>query len=436
MIPTSKTITAAAVLALGMFTAPVFGAEQPIPSLVYKTGAYAPGGLRIAAGMKDYLEMLNARDGGVGGVKFTVEECETGYNTDRGVECYERTKETGGGATVYNPYSTGITYAIIEKATHDRIPVLSMGYGRTSAADGRVFPYIFNFPASYWSQATAIIRYIGSVERGMDNLRGLRVAYIYLDHPYGKEPIPTLDILSERFGFSVDRYPVAPQSMTEQKSIWLQIRRTRPDYVVMWGWGAMNATAIKEASAVRFPMDKFIGNWWSGSETDVRAAGRGAVGYKSANFHAPGQDFPVIGDIKKYLYDQGRGNGELSYIGEVLYNRAVVNGIYISEAIRVAQQKYGQRQLSGEEVRWGMENLNITSADIRRLGAEGLLSPLKVTCANHEGDNPGVVIQQWTGASWQVIRKWVPAMTDLVRPLIEKEAAQYAGENNITPRNC
>ena len=127
------------------------------------------------------------------GVKLAMEECDTGYATDRGVECYDRTKGSGGGATVYSPWSTGITYALIEKATADKIPILSMGYGRTSAANGAVFPYVFNFPATYWSQATSVIPiYRRRDGRLPAELKGKRFAYIYLDHPYGKEPIPTL----------------------------------------------------------------------------------------------------------------------------------------------------------------------------------------------------------------------------------------------------
>ena len=49
-------------------------------------------GIPIANGMHDYLAMLNERDGGIGGVKLVIEECETGYDTKKGVECYEALK--------------------------------------------------------------------------------------------------------------------------------------------------------------------------------------------------------------------------------------------------------------------------------------------------------------------------------------------------------
>ena len=63
-----------------------------VPLFTYRTGAYAGSGIPIANGLSDYLNMLNERDGGIGGVPLIVEECETGYNTKKGVECYEKNK--------------------------------------------------------------------------------------------------------------------------------------------------------------------------------------------------------------------------------------------------------------------------------------------------------------------------------------------------------
>src|ERR1700692_4674862 len=108
--------------------------EQFIPRLVYRTGPYAPNGIPFADGYADYLDMVNARDGGIGGVKVVYEECEDGYNNDKGVECYERLKTKG--AAYVDPLSTGITYALLERAAADKIVVTTMGYGRADAAYG------------------------------------------------------------------------------------------------------------------------------------------------------------------------------------------------------------------------------------------------------------------------------------------------------------
>ena len=95
-----------------------------VPNFTYRTGPFSNSGIPIANGMYDYLAMLNARDGGIGGAKIILEECETGYRNEKGVECYEALKSRK--PVVINPYSTGITLALIPKASVDRIPILSM----------------------------------------------------------------------------------------------------------------------------------------------------------------------------------------------------------------------------------------------------------------------------------------------------------------------
>src|SRR5436190_24123401 len=113
--------------------------EQFFPLLVYRSGAYAPNGTPWANGKQDYIKMINARDGGVNGVKLTFEECETGYATDRGVECYERLKSRPG-VTLFEPQTTGITFALTEKAVSDKIPLITPGYGLAISQDGTAFP--------------------------------------------------------------------------------------------------------------------------------------------------------------------------------------------------------------------------------------------------------------------------------------------------------
>jgi branched-chain amino acid transport system substrate-binding protein len=409
--------------------------EQFIPRLVYRTGPYAPNGIPFADGYADYLDMINARDGGINGVKLVYEECEDGYDNSKGVECYERLKGKGTtGASFVDPLSTGITYALIERAAADKIPMVTMGYGRADASYGPVFPYDFTFPVTYWEGADAMVTYIGAQEGGMAKLKGKKIALVYHDSAYGKEPIATLEKLAALHGFKFDKFPISPPGI-EQKSTWLQIRQLKPNWVLMWGWGVMNSTAIREAAAVGFPMDHFIGIWYSGAEPDVIPAGKAAVGYKAATFHGSGTDFTVIRDIAKYLYDKGQGKATKDKTGDVLYVRGVLNAMFNTEAIRVAQKKFGNKPLTGEQVRWGLENLDITAARVTELGAEGLVTPMKISCENHGGH--GLVrIQQWDGAHWKFASDWIEPHHDMLDPIYKESALAYAKEKNITPRDC
>src|SRR5215470_4207978 len=167
--------------------------EQFIPHLVYRTGPYAPNGIPFANGAADYYRLVNERDGGINGVKIVYEECDTAYATDRGVECYERLKAKGPtGAAYFMPLSTGITYALTEKAPVDKIPIISMGYGRADSRDGAVFQWNFPLLGTYWTAADILVQHIGKVEGGLDKLKGKKIALVYHDSPYGKEPIALL----------------------------------------------------------------------------------------------------------------------------------------------------------------------------------------------------------------------------------------------------
>jgi branched-chain amino acid transport system substrate-binding protein len=52
--------------------------------------------------------------------------------------------------------------------------------------------------------------------------------------------------------------------MQNQSSQWLSVRRDKPDYMILYGWGALNATAVKEAVKTNYPMEKFIGDLVAG----------------------------------------------------------------------------------------------------------------------------------------------------------------------------
>ncbi|MDP1957784.1 MAG: ABC transporter substrate-binding protein, partial [Rhodocyclaceae bacterium] len=166
-------------------------AEQFFPVLVYRTGAYAPNGAPWANGFVDYLKLVNAK-GGINGVKATFEECETGYATDRSVECYERLKNKGGGATAFQSLSTGATFALTEKAPIDKIPLITAGYGRSESANGAVFTWNFPLLGTYWVGADVLIQHIAKKEGGFDKLKGKKITLVYHDSPYGKEPIALL----------------------------------------------------------------------------------------------------------------------------------------------------------------------------------------------------------------------------------------------------
>ena len=424
-----KKLTLVSAVLAGVMTAAPALAELMVPSLTYRSGPYAANGIPTADGYADYFTLLNERDGGIGGEKVNLVECETGYNTEKGVECYESLK--GQGALVFHPWSTGITYQLIPKATADGIPVLSTGYGRTSAKNGEVFRNIFNFPANYWDGASHAVNHLLDINSG--SLDGKKIALVYHNSAYGKEPIRTLEELGKKHGFDLTLLPVDHPGQ-EQKSQWLQIRRERPDYVLMWGWGVMNQVAIQEAVNIRFPMENFIGIWWSGSENDVKPAGDGANGYKALTFNSIDKTMPIFDDLKKYVGDAGLSAGAGDQVGTVLYMRGMYAAMLTAESIRTAQELAGTSAVTPAQVRDGMEALDMTAAKMEALGTPNYGPVFKVSCQNHGGDGLGAVTQ-WDAAagSFKMITDFGQSDQDVIGPLIAADSTAFAEENKITP---
>jgi branched-chain amino acid transport system substrate-binding protein len=432
----------AAVLAAGLsatLATPAFAQakEQFFPLLVYRTGAYAPNGTPWANGKQDYIKLINARDGGINGVKISYEECETGYATDKGVECYERLK--GKGASLFDPQATGITFALTDKVPADKIPLITVGYGLAASQDGGVFKWNFPILGSYWTGADILIQHIGKKEGGLDKLKGKKIALVYHDSPFGKEPIPLLDERSKTHGFELVKIPVTAPGV-EQKSAWLQVRQQRPDYVLLWGWGVMNSTALKEAQATGYPRDKMYGVWWSGAEPDVKDVGEGAKGYNAlALQHGAERNSKVVQDVMKFVHDKGQGTGPKDEVGSVLYMRGMLIQMLGIEAVRRAQERFGKgKVMTGEQVRWGLENLALDQKKLDALGFAGVMRPVSTSCQDHMGST-WARVHTWDGAKWGFSSDWYQADEAILKPMIRAAADKYASDKKMTrrtPEDC
>jgi branched-chain amino acid transport system substrate-binding protein len=407
--------------------------EQFFPALVYRTGAYAPNGVPFANGYVDYLKLTNAR-GGINGVKVSFEECETGYATDRGVECYERLKGKNGGATVFQPLSTGITFALTEKAPVDKIPLITAGYGRSESQDGGVFKWNFPIAGTYWVAADVLIQHIAKKEGGFDKLKGKKIALVYHDSPFGKEPIPLLQERAKMHGFDLSLLPVTHPGV-EQKATWLQIRQNRPDYVLNWGWGVMNSTALKEAQATGYPREKMYGVWWAGAEPDVKDVGQGAKGYSAITMqHGTEKGAAVVKEVLEKLHAKNQGTGPKDEVGEVLYMRGLISAMFAVEGVRAAQERFGKgKVMTGEQARWGYENLNLTQAKLDALGFKGVMRPISTSCADHMGA-AWARIHTWDGTKWVFSSDWYQGDEQIIKPMVKAAADKYAAEKKLTRR--
>jgi branched-chain amino acid transport system substrate-binding protein len=428
----ATTLVIASIL-LGAGAASAQEKVQFFPSLTGRTGPVAPNAAAFANGYADYMKLVNAR-GGINGVKTLVEECETAYATDRGVECYERLKGKHGGATVFQPLSTGITFALTEKVAADKIPMITSGYGRSDSADGGIFKWNFPLIGHYWVAGDTLLQHIAKKEGGWDKLKGKKIAVVYHDSPFGKELLPILQERAKMHGFELQLLPV-PAPGVEQKAIWLQVRQQRPDFVIMQTWGIMTPTAIKEAIATGYPREKMFGTWWSGAEPDLRDIGAAAKGYSAVMMqHGAEFDSPVVKEILEKVHAKGQGTGPKDEVGTVIYMRGVVGAFLAVEGVRAAQERFGKgKVMTGEQARWGYENLNLTQAKLDANGFKGVMRPVSTSCTDHMG-SAWARVHSWDGAKFVWTSDWLQADDQIIKPMIKGSAEKYGAEKKLTRR--
>ncbi|HSV44303.1 MAG TPA: ABC transporter substrate-binding protein, partial [Ramlibacter sp.] len=326
-----------------------------------------------------------------------------------------------------------------ETAPRDRIPLITAGYGRSDTQDGNIFKWNFPLLGTHWIAADAIIQQIGKREGGLDKLKGKKIALVYHDSPYGKEPIALLQERSRMHGFELITSPVTHPGV-EQKSTWLQIRQNRPDYILLWGWGVMNSTALKEAQATGFPRDRMYGSWWSGAEPDVKDVGEGAKGYNAVMMqHGAEPNAKVVKDILAQVHGKGQGTGPKDEVGSVLYMRGLVSAMVAVEGVRRAQERFAKgKAVTGEQARWGLENLSLDQKRLDALGFAGVLRPFGTTCADHLGAS-WARIHTWDGGKWVQSPEWLQGDEQIIKPMVRGSAEKYAGDKKLerrTPADC
>ncbi|MCG8383693.1 MAG: ABC transporter substrate-binding protein [Gammaproteobacteria bacterium] len=366
----------------------------------------------VSQAIEDYRNYLNAR-GGINGHKLEILNSDHGNEPQRGIEAYERKKREG--AIVFEHFSTPVSKAVLPKAMKDKNVMLQTLTGRSDAADGEAFPYAFPIAPTYWAMAANIIQYI---ENNTKDIKKAKIAFTYLDFPFGQEPIPVLQELQKQLGFELKLFPIALPG-TDQSGVWSGIRRFKPDYVVAWSFSALHNIALTEMTRNRIPLEKYISVVWA-SRLDLKSFGyERAKGVKRVEAVATGTEIPIIQEILK-AYDAGKGAGPRENVGTIYYMGGIAEMSILTEGAKLALNEFGA-PLTGEKLKKGLEM-------IRDFDANGLMAPVTITSSDHQGGGK-TRISEWDGEKWAPVTDWEAAHEELVWKTIKEHSAKFTKEN-------
>lgn len=358
-------------------------------------------------GQRDYLTLIN-EEGGIGGHTFTPIIRDTGNQPQRGIEAYNRAKEEG--AILFDFLSTPVSAAILDQADADKRVVITPVHGRGDASDGTVFPYIFPMMSTYWAQAANLLEYMKTNEGGLD---GKKIAFVHIDSPFGREPMPILEALSAEENFTYQSFAYASPG-NEQSATWSEVRRYKPDFVMIWGAGGGQAVSVKTAIQNGIAPEQIHSVIWL-AETDAANIGPMMKGVKRFEASAVGTDHPIIARIQEKVVTPGKSAGDAKNVGTSYYNLGVATMAVAVEAARLGMED--GKPLDSEMLKAGFEK-------IEGYDAEGLMPAITITAEDHQGGGAGRV-SEWDGSAWVPVSDWHAAYPELIREVIEKSAAEY-----------
>jgi branched-chain amino acid transport system substrate-binding protein len=362
----------------------------------------------------DYAKLLNKK-GGIEGHPIEILLQDHGNEAHRAIECYEKMK--GMGAVAFDFLSTPVSKSMLPRLMKDGNVMISAFAGRGDAINGEVFKWVFPIGPTNWGQVANDVHYIKT--KSNNNLKGVKIAFMYVDSPYGQEPIPVMKTLAEREGFDLQLFPF-PLPGNDQSTAWTRIRQFNPDWIISWSFSAMHVVAAREMKRNGIPISKYISSNWI-SELDIANIGSDAAkGLKRATSVVGGQDHALIQQILKDLYSKGEGSGPRERVNVILYNSGLAVYAPIFEGARLAIKQYGW-PLTPDKMKRGLESL-------RNFDAGGLMAPVTVTAKDHGGGGK-TRIDMWDGAKWVPQTDWFSAYNDVVQEIVEKESAEFAKSN-------
>mgnify|MGYP002621412686 CR=1 FL=1 len=394
-----------------LWASAAYADKEPIvfASLQDMTKAYTFLMVEVSQGQQDYIAALNA-DGGIDGHPVRLIVRDHGNEPQRGIEAYNRA--VGEGAVMVNIGSSPVSGALITRVEEDKVPMMTLSVGRPEASDGTVFNYSFPAGPTHWSQIAALFDYIDKHEGGLE---GKKIAVVHIDHPGGRAMLTIPERLAETKDFEVRGFGY-PSPGTEQSAVWTEVRRMRPDFVVLGGAGVGQPVSIREAVRNGISPTQLLSAPWL-AETDMEAVGTSvAIGIKRVELAAPGTDHPIIANIIDKVIEPGNGAGDLKNVGRSYYNLGVGSMTLAVEGARLALEEFGA-PLTGEKLKQGLEM-------VKDFDAQGLIPPFTFTAEDHQGGG-NTRISEWDGESWVPKTEWTSSYQDIVWEEIKKASDAF-----------
>ncbi len=243
----------------------VLGASVPL------TGVFAFAGVAVDAGMKDYLTLLN-EGGGILGRKVRYAGEDTGYKVDQSMAVFKRITSQNK-VNLYYGDSTAFSKAVNpELERNGNILMTGATFGK-EFSDAAKYPLQFMVGPDYSEMVGILLRYIAKEKPGA------KVALIYSDTEFGRDPVEAARASIKRLGLSLATEIVTPPASVDVSAEIIKLRRADPDFTIFHGYVSAPIPEFINQSKSLGLKSKFMGTFWSMDNTTVMRMGAAADGF-------------------------------------------------------------------------------------------------------------------------------------------------------------
>ncbi|MGB3068495.1 MAG: ABC transporter substrate-binding protein [Ottowia sp.] len=235
------------------------------------TGVFAFAGVGINAGMADYVKIINDA-GGIKGRKLRYVPEDTAYKVDVSVAAFKKITSQNK-VHLYYGDSTGFAKTINPELNRTGDILMAGASFATELNDPKKYPNQFLVGPDYTEMFSILLKHIAKEKPGA------KVAFVYSDSEFGRDPIEASEAAAKKLGLSVPIKIMTPAGSVDVSTEVIKLRRAAPDYTIFHGYILAPIPEFIQQGKQQGMTSKWMGTFWTMDSSTVMKMGEAADGF-------------------------------------------------------------------------------------------------------------------------------------------------------------
>ncbi|KQP49651.1 ABC transporter substrate-binding protein [Pseudorhodoferax sp. Leaf274] len=269
------------------------GEDIVIGGSIPMTGVFAFAGIGINAGIADYVKIVNDA-GGIKGRKLRYVPEDTGYKVDVSVAAFKKITSQNK-VNLYYGDSTGFAKTINGELDRSGQILMAGASFASELNNPAKYPHQFLVGPDYTEMFGILLNHIAKEKPGA------KVAFVYSDSEFGRDPIEASEATAKKLGLSVPVKIMTPAGSVDVSTEVIKLRRAAPDYTIFHGYVLAPIPEFIQQGKQQGMASKWMGTFWTMDSSTVMKmgeAGDGFMGVMPFRYYYDTEKAPMLEKIR------------------------------------------------------------------------------------------------------------------------------------------